>query len=99
MTTKFSFIQRYVPLLAWLIVLSTLFVIPLKILSYAFVPPGDARRHIAKAFTERKDSEIIVLRPRFTMHHNPGWQWALRHAQKATGWDIGQMTVFAVTTF
>ncbi|HZF01932.1 MAG TPA: hypothetical protein VE344_08560 [Methylomirabilota bacterium] len=96
MTTRFSFIQRYVPLIAWLIVLSTLFVIPLKILSYGFVPPGDARRHIAKAFTERKDSEIIVLRPGFTMDHNPGWEWVLRHAQEATGANIGQMTVFAV---
>ena len=36
--------QRYVPLIVWIIVLATLFLIPLKILSYGFVPGGDARR-------------------------------------------------------
>jgi len=93
-----SFFQRYVPLIVWIIVLSTLFLIPLKILSYGFVPGGDARRHIAKAFTDKLDSQIVVLRPGFTMDHNPGWGWVLRRVEKATGWNTGQITVFAVIT-
>jgi hypothetical protein len=90
--------QRYVPLVVWIFVLSTLFLIPLKILSYGFIPAGDARRHIAKAFTDKSDSQVVVLRPGFTMDHNPGWEWVLRRVQKATGWNIEQMTVFAVIT-
>jgi hypothetical protein len=70
--------------------------IPLKILSLGFVPVGDARRHIAKAFTEKSDSQIVVLRPGYALDHNPGWEWVLRHLQKATGWNLEQMTVFAV---
>ena len=91
-----SFFQRYVPLVVWIIVLSTLFLISLKILSYGFVPGGDARRHIAKAFTDKSDGEVVVLRPGFTLDHNPGWEWVLRCVQKATGWHIEQMTMFAV---
>jgi hypothetical protein len=93
-----SVFQRYVPLIVWIIVLFTLLLIPLKILSYGFVPGGDARRHIAKAFTDKSDGEVVLLRPDFTQDHNPGWEWVLRRVQKATGWDIGQMTVFAVVT-
>ena len=91
-----SFFHRYVPLIVWIIVLSTLFLIPLKILSYGFVPGGDARRHIAKAFTDKSDSQVAVLRPGFTLDHNPGWEWVLRRVERATGWDTGQITVFAV---
>jgi hypothetical protein len=95
-TTGDSFFQRYVPLVVWIIVLATLFLIPLKILSYGFVPGGDARRHIAKAFTDKSDSQVVVLRSGFKMDHNPGWEWVLRRVERATGWDIGQITVFAV---
>ena len=91
-----SVFQRYVPLLVWIIVLSTLILTPLKILSYGFVPGGDARRHIAKAFTDKSDGQVVMLRPGFTLDHNPGWEWVLRRVQKASGWDLGQMTVFAV---
>ena len=45
MTAKTISFQRYVPLIALGIVLMTLFLIPLKILSFGFVPVGDARRN------------------------------------------------------
>jgi hypothetical protein len=96
--TADTFLQRYVPLAVWIIVLSVLILIPLKILSYGFVPGGDARRHIAKAFTEKSDSQVVILRQGFTMDHNPGWEWILRRVERATGWDLGRMTVFAVVT-
>ncbi len=75
-----------------------LLVIPLKISSYGFVPAGDARRHIAKAFTEKSDAQIVVTRPGFSLDHNPGWEWVLRHLQKATGWNLEQMTLFAIVS-
>lgn len=98
MTPKFFFLQRYVPLIVWIIVLATLLFIPFKILSYGFIPPGDARKHLAKAFTEKLDSQIVVLRPGFTMDHNWGWEWFLRRVRQTTDWDIEKLTVFAVIT-
>jgi hypothetical protein len=90
--------ERYVPLIVWIIVLTTLLLIPLKILSYGFIPGGDARKHIAKAFTDKPDNQIVVLRPEFTMDHNPGWEWVLRHVERPTGWNVEQITVLAVVS-
>src|SRR5437016_7896423 len=61
---------RYVPLLVWAAVLITLLFIPLKIISYGFLAPGDARRHVAKAFTDKPYTEIIVMRPEYKMDHS-----------------------------
>src|SRR5689334_9053817 len=96
--TMTGFVERYVPLAVWSIVLATLLLIPFKIASYGFVPPGDARRHIAKAFTDKNDADIVVQRPGFTMDHNPGWEQVLHSVEKVTGWDIEGMTVFAIVT-
>ena len=46
--------------------------------------PGE---HIAKAFTDKPDSQIVVLRPEFTLDHNPGWEWMLRRV--APGHRLG----------
>jgi len=93
---QIPFFQRYVPLIAVGMVLVTLLLIPLRILSYGFVPVGDARRHIAKAFTDKSDNDVIVQRPGFALDHNPGWDWVLRHLRKLTGGNLEQMTVFAI---
>lgn len=93
-----QFYQRYVPLIVVCMALLTLLIIPLKISSYGFVPAGDARRHVAKAFTDKVDSDVIVQRPGFALDHNPGWEWVLRHLQRTTGWNLEQLTVFAIAT-
>jgi hypothetical protein len=70
---------RFVPLIAWLIVVVTLIAIPFQILSTGFLPGGDARRHVAKAFTDKPYTEILLLRPDYSMDHSPGWEKLLRH--------------------
>lgn len=70
-------LSRYVPLAVWLGALITLIWIPLKIISYGYLPPDDALRHAAKAVAQKEWSDILVLRPDFQTDHNPGWHWVL----------------------
>src|SRR3974390_879199 len=87
---------RYVPLLCWAVVLITLLFIPLKIISYGFLASGDARRHVAKAFTDKPYTEIIVMRPEYKMDHSPGWEWALGSLHRAANWGPDELMSFSV---
>lgn len=78
-------LERYVPLFCWAMVLLCLLLIPLKIISYGFIPGGDARRHFAKVFTDKPYTDIVVMRPEYVMDHSPGWEWVLRFAHRLTG--------------
>ena len=89
---------RHIPLFAWAAVLITLLFIPLKIISYGFLAPGDARRHVAKAFTERPYTEIIVMRPEYKMDHSPGWEWLLSILGRGTGWSADELMSFSVVS-
>jgi hypothetical protein len=89
-------VQRYVPLLCWIVVAATCLCIPLKILSYGFVPGGDARRHVAKALTDKEYSQILVLRPEYKMDHSPGWGWILQRLHRAAGWGEDGLMSFSV---
>ncbi len=73
-----SGIQRYVPLLIYAIVILTFLCIPLKIISYGFLPPDDALRHAAKAVSGKPWSEILVLSDTYKVDHNFGWHLLLR---------------------
>ena len=42
-------LKRYVLLAAWMLVILTLLAIPLKIISYGYLPVDDTLRHAAKA--------------------------------------------------
>src|SRR5262245_57425276 len=75
--------QRYVPLAIWACVVLTLLFISLKVISFGFLPAGDARRHVAKAFTAKPYTEIIVMRPDYTLDHSPGWEWLLAFLPRA----------------
>ncbi len=89
-------VSQYIPLVSWALVVLTLLLISLKILSYGFVPAGDARRHIGKAFTEKSYAEIVVLRPEYTMDHSPGWEWLLRFLHQKAGWNADALVSFSV---
>jgi hypothetical protein len=82
-----TLLQRYVSLLAWLMVLATCLAIVVKILGYGFVPIGDARRYVAKAMTDKEYPQILVLGPTYRMDFSPGWEWTLRHLRRAIGPD------------
>lgn len=88
--------QHYVPLVVWLLVAVTLLFIPLKIISYGFMPAGDARRHVAKAFTEKPNTEIMVLIPEYKVDHSPGWEILLRFLHFKAGWGKEALVTFSV---
>ncbi len=91
-------LQRYVPLACWMAVLLTAMLICLKILAYGFMPPGDARRHVAKPFAHKPYSEIIVMRPQYVVDHSPGWEWILGILHRTAGWDEDALISFSVAS-
>ena len=89
-------LQRYVPLLAWLMVAAACLGIALKILGYGFVPVGDARRYVAKAVTDKEYPQILVRGPAYRMDFSPGGEWLLRRLNRATGMgEDGLMVISA----
>jgi len=88
-------LQRYAPLLAWLMVVAACLGIVLKVLGYGFVPIGDARRYVAKAVTDKEYPQILVLGPTYHMDFSPGWEWWLRRLHRATGLDEDGLMVFS----
>lgn len=88
--------SKYVPLFAWVVLGATLLFIPLKIIGYGYLPSGDARRHVARVFTDRNYSQILVLRPEYTIDHSPGWEAMLRLLHSKAGWGRDQLMEFSV---
>jgi len=89
-------LQRYVPLAVWVLVTLTLVFISLRIIGSGFLAGGDARRHVAKAFTDKPYTEIVVMRPEYTMDHSPGWEWLLRLLHRTAGWDSDALMSFSI---
>jgi len=71
-------LRRYVPLAVWAIVILVILAIPLRIISYGYLPPDDALRHAAKAVNGKPWPEILVMGPAFQIDHNYGWHLLLR---------------------
>ena len=95
----FAFLEpfrRYVPLAAWVIVILLLLVIPLKVISYGYLPGDDALRHAAKAVSGKPWQDILVLGPSFHFDPNWGWHWFLRRFHLWENWDAGALVVFSV---
>ena len=58
--------RRYVPLAVWLIVALVVLAIPLKIISYGFLPGDDALRHrhrVADRGFRQQDGELVATQP------------------------------------
>lgn len=91
-------VARYVPLVVWAMVVLTLLFIALKVMSYGYLPGGDARRHVAKAFTDKPLTEILVLRPEYAMDHSPGWEWLLRLLHRKLDWDADKLMGFSIVS-
>jgi len=95
----FSFLEpfrRYVPLAAWLIVISVVVLIPLKVISYGYLPADDALRHAAYAVSSKTWQQILVLSPAFHFDPNWGWHWFLRRFHLWFNWDADALVVFEV---
>lgn len=89
-------LARYVPLISWAIVTLVLLLIPLRIISMGYLPGGDARRHVAKAFTDKSYTQILSLGPAYTMDHSPGWEWLLRYLHFRAGWGAEGLMTFSI---
>ncbi len=89
-------IQRYVPLVCWLVCLLTGLFICLRIVGYGFLPAGDARRHVAKRFAQKPYSQIVVMRPEFAVDNSPGWEWLLGAANRLLGWNEDALMSFSI---
>ncbi|HWF17728.1 MAG TPA: hypothetical protein VG754_00585 [Verrucomicrobiae bacterium] len=88
---------RYVPLLVWVLAITVLLLIPLRIIGYGYLPAGDARRHIAKVFTDKPYAEIIAFNGYYKTDQSPGWEWLLRFLHRDFGWGTEALVTFSVT--
>lgn len=89
-------VRRYVPLAVWVIVISAIVIIPLKIIGYDYLPGDDALRHAARAVSGKPWSEILVLNPVYKMDHEFGWNWLLGRLHVWQNWDAEALVVFSV---
>ena len=89
-------VRRYVPLAVWAVVIFTIFLIPLKIIGYDYLPPDDALRHAAKAVSGKPWPEILVLNDVYKIDHEFGWNLLLEKIHGWTGWDAEKLVVFSV---
>jgi hypothetical protein len=89
--------RRYVPLAVWLIVALVVVMIPLKIISYGYLPGDDALRHGAHAVTDKSWPEVLVLNPEvYRGEHELGWHQILVLVHWITGWDAEGLVLFSV---
>ena len=88
--------RRYVPLAVWVIVALVILAIPLKIISYGYLPGDDALRHCAKAVSGKTWPEILVFGDTYRIDHNIGWHAILGAVHQATGWGAEGLVIFSV---
>ena len=93
---QFEWFRRYVPLLAWLIVISVIVVIPLKIASCGYLPPDDALGDAAKGVSGKPWPEILAVGSSFKMDHHFGWHWLLREIYLGTHCGTDTLVVIEV---
>ena len=90
--------SRIVPLTILCIALSVIILIPFKVISYGFLPPDDALRHVAKVISEKDWNDILVLRDDIRMDSHPGWHMILSSVRSMTHWDKDSLAVFSVVS-
>jgi len=88
--------KRYVELLAWVVVIVTIFCIPLKILQLGYLPADDALRHAAKAVSGKSWSEILILNQTYQIDHEYGWNLLLEKIYQWTHWNAEALVIFSV---
>ena len=62
----------------WAIVILVILAIPLRILSYGFLPRDDALREAAQAVSGKSWPDILVLHPFYSVDDSYGWHLFLR---------------------
>ena len=88
--------KRYTPLAVWIVVVSAIIYIPLKIIGYGFLPMDDALRHAAKTISGKPWQQILVMRGDFPIDPSPGWQKILEWVHDINGGDALSLVTFSV---
>ena len=88
--------RRYIPLAAWAVVILVLLAIPLKIISYGYLPGDDALRHCAKAVSGKPWPEILVLGDTYKIDQSLGWHAFLTFVHQLMQWNAESLVVFSV---
>ncbi|HEX3988216.1 MAG TPA: hypothetical protein VHZ30_02220, partial [Verrucomicrobiae bacterium] len=91
-----SLLEKYTPLLCWVIAVSACLCIAFKILSYGYVPVGDSRRYVAKAVTDKEYPQILILGPTYKMDFSPGWEWLLRRIHRVANVSEDALMQFSI---
>jgi len=95
-TPSLDSLRRYVPLAVWVLVAFVLLAIPLKIISYGYLPVDDALRHAAKAVSGKPWPEILVVGSAFQIDPHFGWHLFLRQIYLWSHCDAEGLVVFSV---
>jgi hypothetical protein len=88
-------VKRYIPLVVWIVAVSAIIFIPLKIYNYGFLPMDDALRHAAKTISGKSWQQILVMRDDFPIDPSPGWQKILEWVHDAHGGDAESLVTFS----
>jgi len=90
--------ERFLRSVILVLCLAVFLLVPLRIVSYGYLPPDDALRHSAHAADGRNWGEVILLNPEFRpdMDSHPGWERVLRAVHLRTGWSPSGLVDFSV---
>jgi hypothetical protein len=91
-------VKRYIPLAVWIVVVSAIIFIPLRIYSYGFLPMDDALRHAARTISGKSWPQILVMRDDFSIDPSPGWDKILDWVHDLRGGDAESLVVFSVVS-
>jgi hypothetical protein len=89
-------VKRYIPLAVWIVAVSAIVLIPLKIIGYDFLPMDDALRHAAKTISGKSWQQIVVMRDDFPIDPSPGWQKILECVHDVNHGDAESLVIFSV---
>ena len=90
-------LPEFIPLIIFCLAIVVIVCIPLRVMSYGFLPPDDALRHTAKVISEKSWDQILVLRPEFKMDSHPGWHAILGGIYHSLGLGQDALVFFSVT--
>jgi hypothetical protein len=88
---------RYVPLLVLAAALLVVLLLPLRIISYGYMPTDDALADAAKAITGKPWPEILVLKSDYAIDNHIGWHALLRGVHLLTNWPDEKLMLFSMT--
>ena len=90
--------SNIVPLIVVSLSVLVLLLIPLKIISYGYIPTDDAMRHVAKAISGLDWDKILVIREDIKMDSHPGWHAILTAVHKAANLPADDLMVFSIAS-